>query len=261
MDAKKAAHAFWVFSNWWGGALGWPLLAPLHRVALNLSLHGLGYDNARHTGEEWFIAHILPRYDVESAIDVGANVGAYSALLARHLSGAIYAVEPSSSSFAKLSQFAAETNGRVVPVKAAISDMNGSATLFSREELSEKASLSLSPGEETALREEVRTVTLDALVDELGIERCDFIKIDTEGFEREVLEGMQQTLEHLKPRFVQFEFNRGHLYRGVTLFALCVLLPGYEFYRLLPRGWIKIDPRKQADNIFMFSNIIAKRID
>lgn len=258
---KTPAHIFWVFANWYGALLGTSLLARLHYINLTLALHGLGYDNARHTGEEWFIKHILKNSDIQTAIDVGANVGAYSALLAENIPGNIYAIEPSASSFAQLEKVAARYAKKIIPIKAALSDKNGTATLFSRTELSEKATLDPSPDEDvSSMREEVRTCTVDELIREHTMTRVDFIKIDTEGHEQEVFSGMKETVANLKPKFIQFEFNRVHLYRGVTLWSLCQQLQEYEFYRLLPRGLLKIDPAKQANNVFMFCNIIAKRI-
>ena len=132
------------------------------------------------------------------------------------------------------------------------------AVLYSRDALSEKATLS-ETGAGSALQEEVPLKTLDTLVKELGITKIDFIKIDTEGHELAVFKGMQQVLTSLAPKYIQFEFNHVHLYSNTSLYQLAQLLPEYELYRLLPRGWLHIDPEKQSSNIYMFSNIIAKR--
>lgn len=256
---KRTSHYFWTFSNLYGYLCGTRWLAPLHHAFLNLSLHGLGYDNSRFTGEEYFITHELARHDIQVCIDVGANVGAYTTMLIRYLPCTVYAIEPSSSSFTALTQ-SVSRNPRVTTINAAIGEKNGSGTLFSRHELSEKASLTPTPGDKTPLQETVSIKTLDTLVKEFSIERIDFIKIDTEGYEREVFLGMQDTLRRLQPKFIQFEFNHVHLYRGTTLYDLSLLLEGYAFYRLLPRGWVKIDPRSHTSNVFMFCNIVAKRI-
>jgi hypothetical protein len=102
---------------------------------------------------------------------------------------------------------------------------------------------------------------LDELVARENIQRIDFIKIDTEGFEREVARGMQKTLKDLRPKFVQFEFNIMQLRRGYTVLDMEQLLPGYTLWRLLPHGWLKVDPQAFAGNIFMFQNIVAVRSD
>jgi FkbM family methyltransferase len=255
----RAAHYFWRFSNLYGWLFGFAVLAPIHRVLLNLSLHGLGYDNAQHTGEEWFVKKVLAKANPMVCIDIGANVGAYSKLLATETSAAIYAIEPAAASFAALQQTAAAYPGRIQTVNAAISDRNGSGTLHSRDAMSEKATLSEVSGAGSALQQQVTLQTLDSFIAEAGITKVDFIKIDTEGHELAVFTGMQHTLQTMQPKYIQFEFNHVHLYNSTTLYQLTQLLPGYTFYRLLPRGWIRIDPANQSSNIFMFCNIIAKR--
>jgi FkbM family methyltransferase len=255
-----AKYYFWRFSNLYGWVFGIAALAPIHRVFLNLSLHGLGYDNARHTGEEWFIANILAKANPAVCIDVGANVGAYSRMLATKTKATVYAVEPADASYAKLQQVAAKYPGRIHTYQAAISDHEGSATLYSRDALSEKATLSESDGKGSTLEQRVQLKTLDGLIKELAITKVDFIKIDTEGHELAVFTGMQETLKMLQPAYIQFEFNYVHLRSNTTLYQLSQLLPGYTFYRLLPHGWLHIDPSNMSSNIFMFSNIVAKKL-
>jgi hypothetical protein len=43
-------------------------------------------------------------------------------------------------------------------------------------------------------------MTLDDFVKEHNIERVDFIKIDTEGSEREIIKGARETIKNFKPR-------------------------------------------------------------
>jgi FkbM family methyltransferase len=256
---KSPKHYTWLFSNWYGYLFGWPWLQAIHHTFFNLSLHALGYDNSRHTGEEWFIKKVLAKANPTVCIDVGANVGAYSQLLATETKATIYAIEPAAASYARLQKTAANFAGRITTYQAAISDHNGSATLYSRDALSEKATLSESDGKEYALQQTVQLKMLDSLVQELGITKIDFIKIDTEGHELAVFNGMQQTLTAMQPKYIQFEFNHAHLYANTSLYQLSLLLKGYELYRLLPHGWLPIDPEKQSSNAYLFCNIIAKR--
>jgi hypothetical protein len=46
----------------------------------------------------------------------------------------------------------------------------------------------------------VKTMTIDNFVKEEKIDRVDFIKIDTEGFEKEIIKGAEKTIKEFKPR-------------------------------------------------------------
>lgn len=255
-------HYSWVCMNWYGWLFGWPVLAPFHSFLLYLSVHGLGYDNSYResfTGERRFIRRTLARADIRVCLDIGANIGGYSELLAQNLEARIYAIEPAADSFSSLTNVA-DRHERITPIQSAIADFDGTAPLFSKSPRSVTATLDKDVLTSEDVPEEVVIVqTLDTLVRALPIDRIDFIKIDTEGFEREVLRGATWTLATYRPRYIQFEFNILHLRRGYTLRELTLLLPHYDFYRLLPHGMIRIDPNRFAANIFMFSNIIAAR--
>lgn len=261
MSFRKPTHYFWRFSILYGRILGRAWLAPFHHALLNLSLHGLGYDNCYGTdsGEAWFIREVLGKEDMQVCLDLGANVGSYSAALLDATASTVYAVEPSSTSYAALQERLKGYGNRAITVRKAVSDFDGSAPFFSAGPLSETATLGKEIASHGASREEVPVVRVDTLVRDLGIERIDFIKIDTEGFEREVLQGMQETLTSHAPKYIQFEFNLLQLTRGYTVYELARLLPGYRLYRLLPRGWVPADARTFKDNIFMYSNYVAVR--
>lgn len=234
----------------YGKFLGHAFLAPLHHAVISHSLHALGYGNMlkeEWTGEEWFVRKILAPTAPKLIFDVGANVGNYSKLLLKYTDANIHAFEPNPSSFSKVSKL----SERVVKVQKAVSNVVGSAELYFKFDYDGKASLdgNIRKGNQVS----VALTTLEDYANENNITSVDYIKIDTEGFEREVIEG----LGTLRPKYIQFEFNINHLQRGHTLRSITGLLPGYHFYRLLPNGWIKIDTDHYLDNVFIFSNVIA----
>ncbi len=243
-------NLFWISTNLYGKIFGHAFLAPVHHAIVSFSLHALGYGNMLReewTGEEWFIKEILAPSSPKLIFDVGANVGNYSKLLLKYTDAKIYAFEPNPSSFSMLSKL----SERVTKVPKAVSNCIGSAELYFKFECDGKASLdrNIRKGNQVS----VELTTLEQYAKENGIESVDYIKIDTEGFERETLEG----LGALRPKYIQFEFNINHLQRDHTLKSITELLPEYKFYRLLPKGWVKIDTDHYLDNIFIFSNVVA----
>lgn len=261
MLRSRAKHFFWVLANLYGRVFGRAGLASFHNGLLIFALHGLGYDNgwrSSYTGEEWFIQHILHPSHPRTCIDIGANVGDYCTLLLQNTTGQVYAFEPAKSTFAELVKIQLLYPQRFFPINKAVSDVVGQASLFSAGEKSPTASLDARLVKD-ASHETVAMTTLDAFVEEKKLSDIDFIKVDVEGYEREVFKGMQKTIRANKPKFIQFEFNVLQLRRGYTLLELTFLLEGYTFYRLLPRGWVKIDPQSFSSNIFMFCNIVAVR--
>lgn len=147
-------------------------------------------------------AHIDPDGDV---IDVGANVGFYTVLAARHLRrGRVLAAEPTAAAFRRLEANLAH-NGvadRVIAFHGLIGAKAGVGTIHvvpGREEYSSVGGLvHPSIAAEPSVRETLPVQSIDALVDEHGL-RPRFIKIDVEGGEEAVLDGAEQTLAKMRP--------------------------------------------------------------
>jgi FkbM family methyltransferase len=125
------------------------------------------------------------------ALDVGANVGAFTLLLARWVrpGGRVYAFEPAPGAVDGLVRHLA-LNGvgdAVSVVRAAVSSSSGTATLTA-DGASGTNRLAESPG-----GERVETVTIDDFCAREGV-RPTFIKIDVEGAELDVLRGARETI-------------------------------------------------------------------
>jgi FkbM family methyltransferase len=130
-----------------------------------------------------------------TVVDVGANVGYYTLLAARLVgeNGKVFAFEPSPDNFALLKRNV-EENGykNVVLVPKAVSDKTATARL-----LIDRASSgghSLSAFRDSVDFVEVETVSLDEYFAGRS-ERIDVLKIDAEGAEMAILNGMHWLLE------------------------------------------------------------------
>jgi FkbM family methyltransferase len=137
-------------------------------------------------------------------IDVGANVGPVTLALARQVgsSGRVLAIEPGPPYVARLRrnlQANPRLKDRVVILQAGISETGGS--LLWRPDPLHPFNAGLSHVHATSVPGEVLVpvTTLDAAVAQQGWGRVDFIKIDVEGMELEVLRGARGTLGSLRP--------------------------------------------------------------
>jgi FkbM family methyltransferase len=122
-------------------------------------------------------------------LDLGANVGLFS-FYAYPFAKTIYAVEPSFEHFDTLSQMLMfnHMTDKVIPIKKAISINNGSATFYHNKNTTAYSLNSLMQAGGDA-PEEVETIDIGTLFTDLEIKRADFVKLDIEGSESEVICG------------------------------------------------------------------------
>lgn len=98
----------------------------------------------------------------------------------------------------------------------------------------------------------VEVTTLDACVEQLGWSKLDFVKIDVEGMELEVLKGSQQTLKKFRPIVL---FETMEIFRGARGFDIFLemenLLKGlnYRLYDLTEaRELVEVHSDSLPDN-------------
>ncbi|MFO7984027.1 MAG: FkbM family methyltransferase [Desulfuromonadales bacterium] len=148
-------------------------------------------------------------------IDVGANIGWYSILVGKNnpFLNKVVAFEPDPFNFTLLQENIKKNEGnKVLANKIAVSDKVSTATLYkySEHNLGRHSLLPINDGE----RLEVKTTTLDDYWDEhmspQDIPRL--IKIDTEGYEYNVVLGAGKLLE--KGPVVLAEFSPRYMQRG-----------------------------------------------
>lgn len=119
-------------------------------------------------------------------LDVGANVGLFS-FYAYPYAQKIYALEPSESHSEVLNHMVTYNKmyDKIVHVKKALSHANGTAKFYHNDNVT-----MFSLREEVNIAkdyEEVETITLDKLLEDLKLKYVDFMKLDVEGSECEIL--------------------------------------------------------------------------
>jgi FkbM family methyltransferase len=134
----------------------------------------------------------------DTYVDVGAHVG-YHSLVARRLvgdNGRIYSIDPQPYNCAKILTNA-ELNGfaNIVVIAAAVGDSAGFASLKNQSRR-DKARLTLAGSgiNDVTVTFVVPKITLKWLLNTYKLQRVDFLKIDVEGYELEVLQGAGEAL-------------------------------------------------------------------
>ena len=210
------------------------------------------------SGEEWVIRATAPRCPV--FVDVGANTGEWAArfLEAAPAGAKGFLFEPGAAALSKLQRrFGASPSIRIVPV--ALADVEGELAFF--EEADAGGMSSLVAGHSTRASTQRRTVpvrVLDDALDELGVERVDFLKIDTEGFDLQVLRGARRRLQARRIGLLQFEYQHAWAKSGSTLGGALTLLEGYGYTVFLLRtdGLFTFDYSLYGEH-FGLSNYVA----
>lgn len=192
--------------------------------------------------------------------DVGANVGDWSRKFLS-LAGAadsLIAFEPSPKTFQALESSLA-SDKRAQCINAALGEREGEAQLNVASDLSGTNSLHRRDFTGQSQTADVRIETGDAFSARKGIERIDFLKLDTEGHELAVLAGFQSMLQRRAIPLIQFEYGGTWLDARITLADAFTLLQlhGYSIAKIYPRGLQFIDQYAQSLDTFQYANFLA----
>jgi FkbM family methyltransferase len=150
-----------------------------------------------------------------TVIDVGANVGCFSLYAASQVGkgGLVVAAEPVPHIFRQLQKNARlNEQYRIVPVNAAIRAQSGTTELYLGKKDLFSSHFSVHGTDQiSAEKIQVRAMTLEALLDEAGIERVDVLKLDCEGAEYEILESLpSHILERIGAIVAEIHTIPGH---------------------------------------------------
>src|SRR5712692_10577062 len=148
-------------------------------------------------------------------VDVGANVGTYAMVLARHVgaSGKVIAIEPHPVTHARLAFNRAASGFTQVSLVAAAAGAYDGELMIENDGNNIGAS-HIVRGEPSGNAIRVPSLRLQRILHDAGVGRVDALKIDVEGFEDRVLNGFfKQAPQALWPRAVVIE----HLSRNEWL--------------------------------------------
>ncbi|MCB0507133.1 MAG: FkbM family methyltransferase [Bacteroidetes bacterium] len=160
--------------------------------------------------ERFLVAQLLNKEG--HFFDIGANIGLYSIIASETIKNyTIYAFEPTSFSRKKLAQnieLNQIQNVEIIPNAVSSEDFKTQQLYINQSGFDVFNSL-LKPISGNYLTEKVETITLDTFIHQLNIDcqQIQFIKMDVEGLELEVLQGASNLLLKHPKILYMIEFN------------------------------------------------------
>ena len=209
-----------------------------------------------------FIAHYLKNNDV--VLDIGANIGYISMFCAKAVGkgGKIYAFEPEHNNYAALQQhITLNSFTNIFPQRLAATSSPTTLRLYLASDNHGAHSTIFNPDVLTQEYEEVQGITLDSFVEEQNITKIALVKIDVEGAEYEVLQGMKTILQHQRPIVIMEVNDALQLQRGMSLEAIKKeIFTQYDYQIFSTNEMGKLIPyqgQKFENNIFVPAEKIA----
>jgi FkbM family methyltransferase len=245
-------------------------MQPLFEKLYKISLLGMNYGNGgevEQSGEAYALKYIRKRITGAAMVfDVGANKGQFASSVLNILGSEtnMHCFEPSLKIYDILRKNLEGTN--VVCVPMGLSDEPTQRTLYSDP---------LYPGLSSVYqrrldhykfaltdKEDIQLTTLDQYCETNNIQAIDFLKMDVEGHEMQVLRGASNMISNGKIRFIQFEFG-GTDIDSKTYFQdfWYFLNERYTIYRIIRKGLYPIKQYNETLEIFTAINFLAERKD
>ena len=203
---------------------------------------------------------LLNHFGINKILDVGANVGQYASLMRKFgFQGQIISFEPMRAAFAALTS-AASLDPLWKPNHFALGDADTESEINIAGNSISSSILEILPLHQTVAPKSVFVQKEKIVVKRLDSVFSDFyqqgdkilLKIDTQGYEKRVLQGGEKSLADVKG--VQLEMSLVELYKGETLFTDMIAFlkeRSFQLYSLEP-GFsnYKTGQLLQMDGIF-----------
>ncbi len=196
-------------------------------------------------------------------LDVGANMGVYS-LVAKAVNpqSRVYGFEPVAHIYRKFSENC-ETNGfDITCIHTALSNVNGSADIYIKP--GGLTTASLMANALRTEREQVETMTLSTFIESNVSGNVDLMKIDVEGYEPAVLEGMGEYLGAMTPTII-IEILSDQVGRNIeTLVRKC----SYLFFNIdellgpIPQQHLSVEGKsRHSRNFLLCKEAVANKLN
>jgi FkbM family methyltransferase len=208
-------------------------------------LNPIGYEIVKY--KSYYPPHIvldhLKMNNIQTVLDVGANTGQYGLGLRKAgYKGRILSFEPANMAYHDL-KIKALNDKSWQTFNFALGEANGYSSIHISGHSPSSSILPMtllhinaSPGSEYLREEEIEIKTLDSIYDSLGIKSENvFLKVDTQGYEKKVLDGAMKTLSLIKG--IQLELSANELYEGEEIYySICRFIEerNFRLVRIIP---------------------------
>ena len=212
---------------------GQGLYKTVNEVRLKLPAKYIRYFPSDYESENYTF---LKTYCKQGAvvIDIGAHIGLFGAIATKLAgeSGKVFSFEPAPNTFPVLEQTIRinKLDHLMEPVNQAMSKETGTTTFFiSADEADVSNSLVSYKVDRKLIGVEVEINTIDNFVAERNLMQLDFIKIDAEGVEYDVLQGGIETFRTLKPHIILAIHPEPIVKKGDTMEEIYDLLAAIDY--------------------------------
>lgn len=187
----------------------------------------------------------------QTVFDVGARTDDYLVRLNRNCKFHLF--EPMAESFAELQRKTLD-DANVTIVNTALGNEHGDLQIYpDTQSIHKRPHGSSEPME-------IKIQTLDDYCHNAGIETIDFMKIDVEGYELDVLRGGQQMIQE-RVRTIQFEYGGTYEEVGISLEDVFLFLgERWTMYRVLPSGLVEVPRYTERLENYQYANFVASRV-
>jgi FkbM family methyltransferase len=240
------------------------LLCALGRRSIQIRVNDSNVDIQKN-GEQSLMRVILPLLDKESlVIDIGCNVGTWSIMIARSgYKGNVLMidmdVDSTNQAHANMSQYLDMSTEILTRM---VSSEKGSVANYYKGVTSSHNSvhdMRVIGDREDKIIESSERISLESLCEERAYSRVDFLKIDVEGNELEVLLGAKSLLENQEIDVIQFEY--GDAAQAARVFLTDIVhffhLYNYSVYKIMPNCLVRIEIEPAINRSYSCSNFVA----
>ena len=220
------------------------------------------YENRNHhidCNGESNVLRLLSKTNPKVIVDIGANEGEYSEHAAIHNPGSqIHAMEPVPSTYESLKKHVAAYENVKCHCLGGYK-VSGSKVINYYKESGHSSLEDVSHINGAASRQiEIQLISGDEFMKQEGIEQIDFLKIDVEGVELDVLYGFEKAIANNRIKAIQFEYGNINIICKTLLydFYQYFVSKGYVVGKVYPK-YVDFRPYQYKHEDFIGPNFVA----